>query len=121
MDSRLHQPLAKRLAALLPLLVIVPLLGAGQPTFHADVEPILQRHCQQCHRPGEAAPMALLTYEQVRPWARAVHEAVALDRMPPWFADPAYGEWSNAHVITPRREADHRCMGRVGGREGGSG
>ncbi len=101
MDSRLHQPLAKRLAALLPLLVIVPLLGAGQPTFHADVEPILQRHCQQCHRPGEAAPMALLTYEQVRPWARAVHEAVALDRMPPWFADPAYGEWSNAHVITP--------------------
>ena len=81
-------------------LVAAPLLKAGQPTFHADVEPILQQHCQQCHRPGEAAPMSLLTYDEVRPWARAIHEAVALNRMPPWFADPAYGEWANGHVLT---------------------
>ena len=79
---------------------VAPLLAGSQPTFHADVEPILQKHCQQCHRPGEAAPMALLTYEQTRPWARAIQEAVALDRMPPWFADPRYGEWSNAHLLT---------------------
>lgn len=81
--------------------IAVPLLLGNQPTFHADVEPILQKHCQECHRPGEAAPMAFLTYEQTRPWARAIHEAVALDRMPPWFADPRYGEWSNAMVLSP--------------------
>ena len=44
--------------------------------------------------------MSLLSYGEVRPWARAIHEAVALNRMPPWFADPEYGEWSNAHVLT---------------------
>ncbi|MCY4596897.1 MAG: thiol-disulfide isomerase [Bryobacterales bacterium] len=78
-----------------------PLLAGVQPTFHADVEPLLQKHCQQCHRPGESAPMSLLSYDEVRPWARAIQEAVALDRMPPWFADPRYGEWSNAHVLAP--------------------
>ncbi len=89
-----------RLLAPVSLLAAGTLLPAGQPTFHADVEPVLQANCQQCHRPGEAAPMSLLTYEEVRPWARAIHEAVALNRMPPWFADPAYGEWTNAHVLT---------------------
>ncbi len=82
------------------LCAALPLLASGGPTFHADIEPILQRHCQQCHRPGEAAPMSLLTYDEARPWARAIHEAVALGRMPPWFADPQYGEWSNAHVLS---------------------
>ena len=77
-----------------------PLLLVGNPTFHEDVEPILQAHCQQCHRPGEAAPMSLLTYEEARPWARAIQEAVALNRMPPWFADSRYGEWTNEHVLT---------------------
>ena len=48
--------------------------------------------------------MSLLSYDEVRPWARAIQEAVALDRMPPWFADPRYGEWSNAHVLTPREK-----------------
>ena len=87
---------------LAPLLAVAatPLLAGDQPTFHADVEAILQQHCQQCHRPGEAAPMSLLSYEETRPWARAIQEAVALNRMPPWFADPRYGEWSNAHVLT---------------------
>ena len=87
-------------SAILSVISVTPLLLGGAPTFHADVEPILQRYCQECHRPGEAAPMALLTYEQTRPWARAILEAVALDRMPPWFADPRYGEWSNAKVLS---------------------
>ena len=81
-------------------LLALPGLCLAGPTFHADVEPLLQKHCQSCHRPGEAAPMSLLSYGEVRPWARAIHEAVALNRMPPWFADPEYGEWSNAHVLT---------------------
>ena len=84
---------------LVAILAALP-LWAGEPvTFHRDVEPVLQANCQQCHRPGEAAPMSLLTYEETRPWARAIHEAVALDRMPPWFADPRFGEWSNTHVL----------------------
>src|SRR5262245_50315259 len=45
-------------------------------TFSRDVAPILQNHCQSCHRPGEAAPMALLTYEQVRPWSKSIREKV---------------------------------------------
>ena len=64
-------------------------------TFHKSVEPILQARCQNCHRPGEAAPMSLLTYKDARPWAKAIREAVLLRQMPPWFADPAHGSFSN--------------------------
>ena len=56
-------------------------------SFHKDVEPLLQSHCQTCHRPGEIGPMSLLTYQQTRPWAAAIKEAVVLKKMPPWFAD----------------------------------
>ncbi len=84
----------------LALLVSAGALRAGETvTFHRDVEPVLQAHCQQCHRPGEAAPMSFLTYAETRPWARAIHEAVALNRMPPWPADPRFGQWSNAHAL----------------------
>jgi hypothetical protein len=64
-------------------------------TFTKDVAPIIQKHCQACHRPGEAAPFSMLTYEQTRPWAAAMKEAVQLRKMPPWFADPHYGKFSN--------------------------
>jgi hypothetical protein len=86
---------------LVALAVLVPSLqGALAPTFHKDVLPILQRHCQTCHRPGEVAPMAFLTYEQVRPWAAAIREAVTLKKMPPWGADPAHGKFSNDPSLT---------------------
>src|SRR5882724_4965019 len=65
------------------------------PTFSKDVAPILQSRCQGCHRPGEAAPFSLLTYEQARPWAKAIKTAVLSRKMPPWFADPHYGKFSN--------------------------
>src|SRR6266704_3928184 len=64
-------------------------------TFTKDVAPILQQKCQTCHRPGEAAPFALLTYEQARPWAKAIKSAVLQKKMPPWFADPQHGKFSN--------------------------
>ncbi len=71
-------------------------LWAGDaPTFYRDALPVLQTHCQQCHRPGEIAPMAFLTYSQTRPWAKAIREAVALKKMPPWFAEPGYGPFAN--------------------------
>jgi hypothetical protein len=67
----------------------------SQVTFHKDVLPILQKDCQSCHRPGQIAPMAFLTYENVRPWAKAIKAAVVTRKMPPWFADPKYGHFSN--------------------------
>src|SRR5579885_3267793 len=69
-------------------------------TFSKDVAPILQKNCQSCHRPGEAAPMPLLTYQQARPWAKAIKEAVLLKKMPPWFADPHYGKFRNDRTLT---------------------
>jgi mono/diheme cytochrome c family protein len=65
------------------------------PTYTKDVAPILQKHCQSCHRPGEAAPFSMLTYEQTRPWAGAMKVAVRLKTMPPWYADPQIGHFSN--------------------------
>jgi hypothetical protein len=64
-------------------------------TFTKDVAPIIQKNCQVCHRPGEVAPMSLLTYKEVRPWAKSIREKVLKREMPPWFADPAHGEFSN--------------------------
>jgi hypothetical protein len=69
--------------------------GQGAPTFYRDVAPILEKHCQECHRPGESAPMPLVTYEQVRPWAKAIRDAVVSRKMPPWFADACCGHFSN--------------------------
>lgn len=62
---------------------------AAVPTFSKDVAPILYGACASCHRPGEIGPMALLTYEHARPWAKAIKEKVVTREMPPWGADPA--------------------------------
>jgi hypothetical protein len=56
---------------------------------------VLQKNCQSCHRPGDIGPMPLLTYEQTRPWAKAIRAAVTAGTMPPWHADRRYGEFSN--------------------------
>ena len=60
-------------------------------TFTKDVAPVLQRSCQRCHRPGSVAPMSFLTYEEARPWARAIKEKTALREMPPWFIEKNIG------------------------------
>jgi len=65
------------------------------PTYSKDVAPIVQARCQGCHRPGEAAPMSFGSYQQVRPWAKAMKQAVVLKKMPPWFADPQVGHFRN--------------------------
>jgi len=64
-------------------------------TFSRDVAPIFYEHCVGCHRPGQMAPMSLLTYENARPWARAIQRQVTARTMPPWGADPSIGKWSN--------------------------
>jgi hypothetical protein len=65
--------------------------GTRQVTFTKDVAPIMQRSCQRCHRPDSMAPMSFLTYEDVRPWARAIKTKVTAREMPPWFIDRTVG------------------------------
>ena len=69
--------------------------SAAAPTFSKDVAPILYKSCIDCHRPGAIAPMSLIAFEDVRPWARAVKQRVVDRVMPPWGADPHIGKFSN--------------------------
>lgn len=73
---------------------------AGGVTFNKDVLPILQKNCQVCHRPGEIGPMSFLTYPSTLPWAGAIKTAVTSKKMPPWFADPHYGQFLNEKRLT---------------------
>src|SRR5436309_3185883 len=74
--------------------------AAKDVTFHKHVEAILQAQCQSCHRPGEVAPMSLLTYKDARPWAKAMKAAVLTGKMPPWFADPKVGHFTNTRKLS---------------------
>src|SRR5579864_226055 len=74
-------------------------------TFHKDVEPIVQQHCQECHRAGEIAPFALMSYNDARPWAKAIKEDIVTKKMPPWFADPKYGHFSDDRSLS-KQEID---------------
>src|SRR5690606_1984535 len=77
--------------------------AAGEPvTFTRDIAPLLQENCQNCHRPGSIAPMALITYEQVRPWARAIKLKTETRKMPPWPIDKTVGiqEFRNGISLT---------------------
>ena len=71
-------------------------------TFSKDVLPILQKNCQSCHRPGQMAPMSLVTFRDARPWARAMKGKVESRQMPPWFADPSHGEFANDRSLSTR-------------------
>ena len=72
-----------------------PAAAAENPTYNADVGPILLNNCASCHRPNQVAPMSLLSYKDARPWARAIKSKVVAREMPPWFADPQYGTFAN--------------------------
>ena len=74
-------------------------------TFYRDVLPILQNRCQVCHRPGEIGPMPLMTYAQTQPFARAIATDVSQKKMPPWFADPSIGHFSNDPSLTAQEIA----------------
>ena len=81
--------------ALLPVLLApLPALAAEAataPTFATDVAPILQKSCQSCHHAGTSAPMSLVTYDEVRPWARSIKQRVSNREMPPWHLDKTVG------------------------------
>jgi mono/diheme cytochrome c family protein len=99
-----------RRAVIWAVAVVVLAIGgsaeaAGQrsgsaPTFAKDVAPIMFSRCVSCHREGEIAPMSLLTYEQARPWAKAIREKVRSREMPPWHSDPRFGKFRNDPTLT---------------------
>ncbi len=107
----------------LTLLCAVSAAAAAAPTFTKDVAPIFYKNCVSCHRPGEIAPMSLLDYQSARPWAKAIREAVATQKMPPWFADPRYGHFSNDARLKETEIANRQSVGgwrRCPGRSKGS-
>lgn len=92
---------------LYPILISLALIAAHtlraadqKPTFYKDVLPVLQQHCQTCHRPGEPGPMPFLDYAGVKPWAGAIGKAVSSRQMPPWFADPSVGHFANDRSLS---------------------
>jgi len=89
-------------------------------TFSKDVLPILQNRCQECHRPGEIGPMPLLTYQQARPWAKSIRQAVVTKKMPPWFADPHYSKFSNDRSLTQSEIDTLAAWADAGAPEGNS-
>lgn len=74
--------------------------AGSTPTFAKDVAPIFYANCAQCHRPGEIAPMSLLSYEEARPWAKSIAKNVAAREMPPWKLNPDHGQFSNDMSLT---------------------
>jgi len=89
------------------VLFLYTLLGvassfAAEPsiTFTKDVAPILYNSCVTCHRPGEIAPMSLISYEDVRPWAKSILKRVVSREMPPWGANPEFGKFRDDRSLT---------------------
>jgi mono/diheme cytochrome c family protein len=94
-------------AALLTVLLAVSVAAAvarqhvsARPTFTRDVAPILYRNCANCHRPGEIAPMSLLTFEDARAYLREIGDEVSTGHMPPWHADAPAGTFENERRLT---------------------
>jgi mono/diheme cytochrome c family protein len=72
-------------------------------TFTKEVAPIFYKSCAECHRPGEVAPFSVLSYKDVRPWAKSIREKVVSKEMPPWHADPNHGQWLNDRRLTQQQ------------------
>jgi hypothetical protein len=97
-----------------------PPVGEPVPTFSKDVAPILFANCTTCHRPGEIAPMSLLTFKDARPWARSIATQVKTGAMPPWHADPTIGEFANARRLTEAQKSTIARWADAGAPEGDS-
>src|SRR5262245_3697573 len=104
-------------------LIFAAILGCaaeafGAPTFTKDVAPIFYGRCAGCHRPNDIAPMSLLDYKTARPWAKAIRQSVTSGKMPPWFADPKHGEFSNDARLSQNEIQTIRDWVDVGAPEG---
>lgn len=70
------------------------------PTFNKEVVRVFQKNCQTCHHPGDIAPFSLMTFQEARPWAKAIREAVLKRAMPPWKPVPGCGDFRDARGLT---------------------
>jgi mono/diheme cytochrome c family protein len=117
MKVRLVMPAAAACVAL-----VAGVAGGAGPnapvTFNKDVAPILFKNCSGCHRPGQIAPMSLLSYKEARPWARSIRDVVSERRMPPWLADPRHGEFSNDRRLSQKEIETITAWVDSGGKEG---
>ena len=90
----------KQFAAILLLTLPIAAGAATAPTFNKDIAPILYANCANCHRPGEVAPFPLLTYQDAAKRAALIAGAVAARFMPPWKAEPGYGDFAGERRLT---------------------
>ena len=101
---RSHASLGAALALWIGAVLMSAAPGAARlgqvPTFSRDVAPIFYRSCAACHRPGEMAPMSLLTYKEARPWAKSIAEEVGEGHMPPWHAEAPRGTFIGERRLT---------------------
>src|SRR5271163_1798930 len=108
-DSRtpmiIHKIVYSCLAASMTLLAGSNLLQAAAPTFDKDIAPIVFKNCAVCHRPGEVAPFSLLTYHDVSKRAKQITRVTGEGIMPPWKAEPGFGEFSNDRHLTAEQIA----------------
>jgi len=95
-----------------------PVYAQSAPTYSKDVAPILFKNCTNCHRPGEIAPMSLMSFKDARPWVRSIGTRVSAGSMPPWHADPAHGEFINDRRLSAAEKDTIARWVAAGGPEG---
>src|SRR5690242_21382690 len=95
-----------------------PDAAPSAPTFNGDVAPIFYKNCTNCHRPGEIAPMSLLTFKDARPWVRSIATQVTAGTMPPWHADPSHGDFLNDRRLSPAEKDTILAWVKAGAPEG---
>ncbi len=106
------------LRRLLIALILVTPAAARDVTYATDVAPIFFQHCTGCHHPNDIAPMSLMTYQDARPWAASIREAVVSRTMPPWHADPRYGHFSNDMRLSATEVETIRLWAVQGAKQG---
>ena len=74
--------------------------AATTVTYTQHVARIIQKNCQECHRPGQVAPFSLMTYDDARSWSRTIARVVKRGQMPPWNADSRHGEFANDRSLS---------------------
>ncbi len=105
-------------AILLWPIVMSAATASGTPTFNKDIAPILYANCSTCHRPGEVAPFPLLTYQDAAKRAALIAGAVGGRFMPPWKAEPGYGDFLGERRLTDAQIALIKDWAKAGAPEG---
>jgi hypothetical protein len=116
--------LKSKWAAVASVFLLAVFSAAGEPaeprpTFYRDVQPILEQHCQSCHRAGEIAPFSLVTYQETKPWAQEIFDSIKNRKMPPWFADPCCGHFANDPSLSSEQLATLGDWVKAGAPAGG--